>query len=324
MLFRRGFGGFTFVVLGALALLMAASPSHADTAVSACGTLSSAGNYFLTQNLTATGTCITVSHEGVSLDMKGHSITGNGTGDGISDGGGKFESMAIANGKISNFNVGIGLDTSCCVVIRNVDSSHNTDAGILVGTCCGVLDSVTANNNGTVGIMASECCYSLNKIQANNNGMGGGIVATGCCTAITNSTVSGNGGDGVFGNDCCNFVINSSVRLNGGDGVDLTTGTTGCCNFVVGSTVALNIGDGVHLTDDDNLVTSTNSIGNGGDGIFLSGTDNQITNSVANGNSGEGGDVQCPGAITGLTAKGNGGGSLTTTGGTCTQLNNKL
>ena len=320
MLFRR-VGGFTFVVLGALALLMAASPSRADTAVSACGTLSSAGNYFLTQNLTATGTCIIVGHEGVSLDMKGHSITGNGSGDGISDGGIEFESMAIANGKISNFKVGIGLDASCCVVIRNVDSSHNTDAGILVGACCGVLDSVTADNNGTMGIMASGCCYSLNKIQANNNGMGGGIVATGCCTAITNSTISGNGGDGVFGNDCCNFVINSSVRLNGADGVDLTSS---CCNFVVGSTVALNISDGVHLTDSDNLVTGTNSSGNGGDGIFLSGTDNQITTSVANGNSGEGADVQCPGAITGLTAKANGGSSLTTTGGTCTQLNNKL
>jgi hypothetical protein len=321
MSLERGFRGYALATLGALALLLAASPARADTAVSACGTLSAAGNYFLTTNLTASGTCIVIGSEGVSLDMKNHTITGNGTGDGISDGGGHFESMAIANGKIRNFSVGIGLDTSCCVVIRNVDSSKNTDTGVLVGTCCGVLDSVTANSNGSVGIMALDCCYSLNNLQVNNNGAGGGIVTTSCCTAVTNSTVSHNGGDGVFGSDCCNFVINSKVQQNTGDGVDLTSN---CCNFVVGSTVVLNTGDGVHLTNDDNLVSGTNASGNGGDGIFLSGTDNQITSSVANGNQGTGAHVQCPGAITGLQAKGNTGGSLTTTGGTCTQLNNKL
>src|SRR5258708_21534043 len=169
MSFERGFRGYALGALGALALLlMASSPSRADTAVSACGPLPTAGNYFLTKNLTSSGTCITIGDEGVSLDMKGHTITGNGTGDGISDGGGHFESMAIANGKIRNFGVGIGLDTSCCVVIRNVDSSMNTDTGILVGRCCGVLDSVTANNNGTAGGIALDCCYSLNSIQANN------------------------------------------------------------------------------------------------------------------------------------------------------------
>jgi putative surface-exposed virulence protein len=322
MSFERGFRGYATGVFGALTLLlMAVSPSHAATAVSACGTLSAAGDYFLTKNLTSTGTCITVGSEGVSLDMKGHTITGNGTGDGISDGAGHFESMAIANGKIRNFSVGIGLDTSCCVVIRNVDSSNNTDTGVLVGTCCGVLDSVTANSNGTAGVMALECCYSLNNIQANNNGAGGGIVATGCCTAVVNSTVTHNGGDGVFGNNCCNFVINSKVQQNKGDGVDLTSS---CCNFVVGSTVSLNTSDGVHLTDDDNLVSGTNASGNGGDGIFLSGTDNQITNSTANGNQGVGADVECPGAVTGLTAKNNNTNSLVTSGGTCTQLNNTL
>ncbi len=175
---QRGFGGYALAALGALALFFAASPSRADTAVSACGTLSAAGNYFLTKNLTSSGTCIVVGSEGVSLDMKGFTITGDGTGDGISDGGGGFDSMAIANGNIRNFSVGIGLDTSCCVVIRNVDSSKNTDTGILVGRCCGVIDSVTANKNGTAGIMALDCCYTLNNIQANSNGLGGGIVTT--------------------------------------------------------------------------------------------------------------------------------------------------
>ena len=142
----RGIKRYGFAALGALALIIfAVSPSRADTGVSACGTLSAAGNYFLTRNLTSTGTCIVVGSEGVSLDMKGHTITGNGTGDGITDGGSAFKSMAIANGKIRNFSVGIGLDSSCCVVIRNVDSSKNTDTGVLIGN---VLRSARFGNCG--------------------------------------------------------------------------------------------------------------------------------------------------------------------------------
>jgi hypothetical protein len=319
MLFKRAFGGFAFGLLGAVVLLLSASPSRADTAVSSCQTLSAAGNYFLTKNLTSSGTCITVASEGVSLDMKGHSITGNGSGDGITDGGVQFESMAIANGKISHFANGIGLGKSCCVVIRNVNSSNNTGTGILVGTCCGTLDAVTANNNGADGIDAFDCCYTLNNVQSSGNA-GGGVITANCCTTISNSTVTGNGGIGVSGTGCCNFLISSTVQKNGGDGADMS----GCCNFVVNSMVTLNMGIGISLTGDDNLVTGTNSSSNSGDGIFLATDENQITNSQAKGNGGFGANVGCPGAITGLHAKSNSSGSLNTTGGTCTQLNNTL
>ena len=322
MFFQRGFGGYALGALAALAMLLAASTSRADTAVSSCMTLSSPGNYFLTKNLTSVGTCIVIGAEGVSFDMRGHTITGNGTGDGISDGGGEFESMAIANGKIRNFSVGIGLDSSCCVVIRNVDSSKNTATGILVGECCGTIDSVTADNNGTAGIVANDCCYTLNNVQANNNGGGGGVFAggNGCCTTLSNSTVSGNGGAGVFMEGCCSFLVSSTVKGSGADGVDMND----CCNFVINSTVAGSAGKGISLIEDDNLVVGSTVFSNGGDGIFLTNDTNQITNTSSTGNGGFGANVECPGAITGLTTKNNTSGPLNTTGGTCTQLNNKL
>ena len=322
MSLRRGFKTFALGVLGAFAMLLAASPSHAATAVSACGTLSAAGNYFLTKNLTATGTCIVIGSEGVSLDMRFHTIIGNGTGDGISDGGGGFESMAIANGSIRNFAVGIALDTSCCVVIRNVDSSKNTDTGILIGTCCSTLNSVTANNNRNVGIVASECCYTLNSVQASNNGGGGGIVAavSGGNTTVFNSFVSGNKGTGVFLDGGRSFLISSLVTGNTGDGVDMNDGS----NFVVNSSISLNKGEGIHLIEDFNLVSGSDISSNGGDGIVLDAFSNQITSSKATANGGFGANVGCPGAITGLITKNNLGGGLNTSGGTCTQLNNKL
>jgi hypothetical protein len=289
--------------------------------------LSSPGNYFLTTNLTSTGTCILVTSEGVSLDMRGHTITGNGTGDGISDGGIQFESMAIANGKIRNFNDGIGLHKSCCVVIRNVDSSHNANFGVLIGRCCGTIDSVTANNNGSDGIEALDCCYTLNNIQANNNG-GGGVISksiilfhTACCTTLSNSSVSGNTGVGVDMENGFNYLVSSTVQKNGADGADMSGS---CCNYVVDSTVTSNAGAGMHLTGNHNLVTNSKANQNTGIGIFLRTTENQITSSQATGNGGAGADVGCPGAITGLNAKGNTGSSLTTSGGVCTQLNTTL
>jgi hypothetical protein len=322
MFFQRGFGGYALGALAALAMLLAASTSRADTAVSACGTLSAAGNYFLTKNLTSAGTCIVIGDQGVAFDMRGHTITGDGSGDGITDGGSHFESMAIANGKIRNFSVGIGLDNSCCVVIRNIDSSKNTLTGIIVGKCCGTIDSVTANNNGNSGIVASDCCFTINNVQANGNGGGGGIVAaaSGCCTTVANSIVSGNGGAGVFLEGCCSFLVSSTVKGSGADGVDMNS----CCNFVISSTVAGNAGKGVSLIGDDNLVVGSTVFANGGDGIFLASDTNQITNTSSTGNGGFGANVECPGAITGLSTKNNTGGKLNTTGGTCTQLNNKL
>jgi hypothetical protein len=51
------------------------------TAVGACGTISSGGNYYLTANLSASGTCITITAaDAVDLNLNGHSITfGTGT-----------------------------------------------------------------------------------------------------------------------------------------------------------------------------------------------------------------------------------------------------
>ena len=316
--------GYALGALGALLILACASSARADTAVSSCGTLSSPGTYFLTTNLTSSGTCLIVTSEGVAIDLKGHTITGDGSGDGISDGDVGFESMAIVNGKIRNFNRGVGLGESCCVVIANLDSSNNTGDGIVIGNCCSILDSVKANSNGGNGIVASDCCYTINQVQANNNG-GGGIVAAanGCCTTVSNSTVTGNGGTGVFEQGCCSFLVKSTVKNNGADGVDMDD----CCNFVVNSTVSGNGGAGVHMIDDDNLVSGAKVSGNGGDGIFLRNRQNQITNSKSTGNGGVGANVACSGAITGLNAKGNSGGSLTlvdTGNGDCTQLNNKL
>ena len=99
---------------------------------------------------------------------------------------------------------------------------------------------------------------------------------------------------------------------------------TGCCNFMVDSRSSSNSKVGANLSGDDNLVSGSTVINNGGDGIDLSSDTNQITNTQSLNNGGVGASVDCPGAIVGLKTKNNTGGTLTTSGGTCTQINNKL
>jgi hypothetical protein len=96
--------------------------ASADTAVSACGTLAPAGNYFLTKNLSATGDCLVIGANNVAIDLRGKTITGNGTGSGITDGGLERADAIIANGKIRNFNQGIFLSSSGVALISNIDS----------------------------------------------------------------------------------------------------------------------------------------------------------------------------------------------------------
>jgi hypothetical protein len=54
--------------------------------------VSSSGNYTVTANLTATGNCIVITVPNVAIDLQGHMIAGNGTGNGITS-----NSAAVVN-----------------------------------------------------------------------------------------------------------------------------------------------------------------------------------------------------------------------------------
>jgi hypothetical protein len=295
---------FATVLIGGLC-----GRAGAATAISACGTLSSAGNYYLTSNLTATGDCLVIAAANVAIDMKGKTITGNGTGEGIVDDGSERDYAVIANGKIRNFENGIDLGNSGLAIISNVDSSKNAGDGIYIDGCCDTLNAVKANNNGGTGILIDSDDSSLTKIQANFNG-DDGILITSCCNTLTASTVSNNTGIGVEMLDCCNFVIASKIQKNSSDGIELTDGDNG----VIKSTIAKNGGDGITFpTSDDNMVTESKSTGNAGTGVNSAGEYATISGVQANKNV-TGVSMECAGSTASLTAQGNSSANLVTTG----------
>ncbi len=259
MSFQRGFGGYA---LGALAALRCSSQHRhrAPTRLYQHSVHSlTRGNYFLTKNLNA-GTCIVIGDEGVLFDMRGHIITGNGTSDGITNGGIGFFSMAIANRRIRNFDVGIKLFASGSAIISNVDSSKNAGEGIFIERCCNTLNSVIADGNGNSGIEITSGDSSLTKIEAN-----------------------GNGAVGIFITSGSNLLVASTANNNTGGGAQMN----GFDNFFVGSTMQGNTDFGLRMFS-DNGVIKTNTSNNGGDGMLFTSQTNQVIQSISNKNGGEG------------------------------------
>ena len=63
--------------------------------ISKCTTISKPGSYVLTRNLTASGDCLMVAANFVTLDLGGWVITGNGTGTGSQTGGSRELSPCV-------------------------------------------------------------------------------------------------------------------------------------------------------------------------------------------------------------------------------------
>lgn len=294
--------------------------ASADTPVSACGTLSPAGNYFLTKNLSATGDCLVIGAKNVAIDLKGNTITGNGTGSGITDGGFARNFAIIANGKIRNFQRGVNLTGSEGVILSNLDSSKNTDEGIFISGCCNTLNSVTANNNSDAGIDIDSDDSSLTKIQANGNG-GGGILITECCNLLDASTANKNTGIGVQINVDDSFVVSSKMQHNSGDGLEMDFD-----NGVIKTNTSNNGGDGMDFASTVNLVAESKSSGNAGAGIDFGGRWGIISGVHANKNAGGGVTMLCRGSTASLTAQHNSGSNLIQTvssDGPCANVNLK-
>jgi hypothetical protein len=304
---------FAMLLIGGLC-----GSAGAATAVSSCQTLSAPGNYFLTKNLTASGDCLVIAADNVAIDLKGHTITGNGSSSGINDDGLDRDYAIIANGTIRNFDTGINLHSSGSAIISNINASNNGSEGIFISECCNTLNSVTANNN-IVGIEIDSDDSSLTNIQANGNS-NGGVMISECCNTLVGSTVSNNTGIGVEMHFGDSFVVASKVQKNSDIGVELTNGDNG----VIASSTSKNGGDGMELTSGDNLVVASKSNGNGGTGVDLGTNKWGIFSGVsANKNHADGVDMGCRGSTASLKAQNNSATNLVQTNvdGPCANVN---
>jgi len=322
----------TRITLALTALLLvgigAISPAaDASTPISACPfTISSSGTYTVTANLTATlptGTCITITEDAdVAIDLQGHTITGlgNGTGDGITDGGQTCPPCAqntiIANGTIKGFSAGIFLSGTIYATISNVHATQNSVFGILL-TALSTVTNSQANNNGVAGLAFVTGDNTVINSPANNNGTTGidfdfiNLVVNEYNT-VTNSPANNNGYAGIVSLGRNTTITNSQANGNGTTASPLT-----------GSA-------GINLLYGGDTITNSPVNGNKFDGIVISSlpivgsSENFLTGDTVKGNGGVGITVVCPSNLFGNTAQGNTGGNTSFSGTGCVELDNKF
>src|SRR5215471_12339527 len=102
---KRGLHLVALTALGIFALSagrfsgIAGAANPTPIPVSTCTTLANAA-YRLTTNISASGTCFIVTNN-TSLDLAGHTVTGNGIDFGVWDGNATAPNVAISNGTIT-------------------------------------------------------------------------------------------------------------------------------------------------------------------------------------------------------------------------------
>ncbi len=221
----------TKLFLLAFGLGMAASPAWAVTDISFCDEINQPGSYRVTQDLVSRSSpqCILIDASNVTLDLQGHTISGDGSASskGISNGGNRNSlNTEVRNGSISNFGIGIDLSTAVGARVERVRVLNSVTTGVQVGPGSTVASTLVVNDRENIagnGINASQVSIVVdNLVGGFNNGITAGFgsivrannAAASNITIICPSFVSDNTGSIVTKASGCRIINNLNVTVD--------------------------------------------------------------------------------------------------------------
>ena len=235
-----------WVGLVALVLIVVVAPEangKGGTPVTSCGQTVTTSSV-LTQDLVCTGAGIVVGASGITIDLNGFSLRGDGDplDYGIDDAAG-YDGLTVKDGIVRNFDDGIratgGADG---VQVVEVVASGNASDGIIISGDSALVKSSTVDGNASAGIEIA--------------GVDG---------EVKSSTASGNRGEGIiFFNG---GRVTSSTTVGNGQGFLME----GVPTEIKSSTASGNVGSGIVVLADSASITSTTASANGGEGIVIAG-----------------------------------------------------
>jgi parallel beta-helix repeat protein len=279
------------------------------------------GSYYLTTNLMANPGGITIWTNGVTLDLMGFELSGEG---GSSIGIGLLayvDNICIRNGIVSGWLYdGINLATSTNCLIEDLRLSKNGGHGLVVGDASMVSRCVISGNRGD-GIVGGDGCSILNCTTFTNGTNGIRLRAAGVvrnCGVLRNGRYGLRAEENSMVSDCSagyngsvgihvgagGTVTSCSAYANKGHGITDNTGTYGIPGLsVVNCTATYNDGDGFYLIN-GSAVKNCLAKGNQGDGIETV-YGSTITDCSANDNKGSGIKIEAQGLVDRCAASGN-------------------
>jgi len=215
------------MLLSFAVLLICASVSFAQTRIHNLPyTITSSDSYDIDTDLTSTGNGIIVQADNVTIDLKGHTIKGSGSGIGVNVG--SSNAVEIRNGTITYFATGISTgEGTASTKVSDMRVIGNTGTAVIVDLGS-IVENTLISGNGGSGINALGALIRNNSIYNND---GDGIYAQ--QSVILNNMVDSSGGYGIRTNYSTvknNYVQSSS---SGGfflQGYSLVDGNTAFSN----------------------------------------------------------------------------------------------
>lgn len=208
--------------------------------------------FVVVKNLFAPGgDCLIINSSDVTLDLSGFTISGAGTGKGITSSA-SVHNVTVRNGTVRGFAVGVSLGGHGNVVeeVRIVDHS---DTGLFLGAG-GLARNLVIQGNFHVGaLLSTACALATSVVRANGNSAQSSGISAG-----PGSTITGN-----------------TIWANIGTGLSASSGST-----IMGNTVLDTTGVGMLVTCPANVVHNSATANSGGN-LLLNGEGCNTVQNVA-------------------------------------------
>ena len=262
---KRSVWRMAAVTVATVAALIWASAASAAGAVyiSSCQTLSTSNAvYKLTADLASCGDCLVVASNRITIDLQGHSITGDcESSAGVTDGGIARDWTVVKNGSIASFRVGVLLSSSTRSQVRGIQVTSNI-IGIwagdnsLVTSCSATFNRATDEEFG-YGIIVGDHSQ-VEGCDASRNGLTGILAGNHCL--ITRNTANLNIDEGIATGSSCIVSFNTAI-FNEFDGIDVGDGSSasGAHSLVTGNYVFGNGDGGIEVTCPSDVTNNTSS-----------------------------------------------------------------
>ena len=155
----------------------------------------------LDYDLACPGNGLIVGADGITIDLNGHTISGPGSGVGISVP--NRTGVVITGGTVKNFLAGVQLVNSTGISIKKNQFNGNQDAVFLIGSSGNIIKENAAWQNSRVGVMlrpsainnSTQNLVAENTLSDNLNGII--LVDTPTGNTFTDNRISGSGRAGI-------------------------------------------------------------------------------------------------------------------------------
>jgi parallel beta-helix repeat protein len=264
-------------ILLTVATVLGAAPATmaADRRPLACGDTITADARLTANLVDCPGDGLVIGADGVTLDLGGHTVDGDGAGDDVGIAVESHQGVTIANGAVREFTEGVLVVGASEIAIRRLTTSDQGHGGITIDGSRGVVvtdDVVRRDGAGIIVARSDTVRVRANRVSDSASGgisvFGSRHVMIGDNTVRTSRTDTG---IGLFDGSSHSEVTGNRLSRNGA-GIVLDGGASD--NFIGGNSVARNAsGVIVDVGTHDNRVVENLVADSAFEGIAVVGSD---------------------------------------------------